>query len=265
MNILDKIILHKQKEVEENKKVVSVKELEASPLFGRTPFSLKQRLITQEHVGIIAEFKRKSPSKGIINDRNTPQEIAQGYVQARAAAMSVLTDQEFFAGTGEDLQQARKVVDIPLLRKEFIIDEYQLLEAKAMGADLILLISACLEPARLKALAEFAQSLGLEVLMEVHNQEELDATLNPCVDLVGVNNRNLKTFEVSIQTSLDLAAKIPAEFVKISESGLRSVDNILELEDAGFQGFLIGETFMKTEDPARTCRELIQAVEKARK
>ncbi len=160
----------------------------------------------------------------------------------------------------EYLTSVREVVEIPVLRKDFIVDEYQLLEAKAIGADVILLIAACLEPKRLEELAKSAKSLGLEVLMEVHDKEELDRSLNPYLDVVGVNNRNLKTFDVSVQTSLALAEFIPDDFRKISESGLKDAQTIVDLKKGGFEGFLIGETFMKTENPAQALQQLISDI-----
>lgn len=249
MNILDKIVAHKQKEVEELKALVSVKKLEQSPFFDGQSVSMKKYLLNPDKTGIIAEFKRKSPSKGWINTSAPVEKTTIGYMQSGASALSVLTDKEFFGGSNEDLIIARKYNFCPILRKDFMIDEYQFLEAKAIGADCILLIAAILSPSRLEELAKFAKSLGLEVLMEVHDAEELGRSLNPYLDVVGVNNRNLKTFEVSVQTSLDLVNSIPDEFVKVSESGLSEAETLVELKNAGFQGFLIGENFMKTIRP----------------
>ncbi|HEY8401440.1 MAG TPA: indole-3-glycerol phosphate synthase TrpC [Cytophagaceae bacterium] len=260
MNTLDKIILHKIKEVEERKQQKSIKELEASPNFGSASLSLKKFLTDPGKTGIIAEFKKKSPSKGIINDKVTVEEVVTGYEAAGASACSVLTDIEFFGGKDEDLERARKAVNIPLLRKDFIIDEYQIVEAKALGANIILLIAAALEKKTLKKLAEFAKSLGMEVLLEVHNEEELKESVNQYVDVVGVNNRNLKNFEVDIKTSLDLVNKIPSQFLKISESGISDPASIRELRKAGFHGFLIGENFMKTENPGLAMKEFVQKI-----
>ncbi|MCP4521419.1 MAG: indole-3-glycerol phosphate synthase TrpC [Cytophagales bacterium] len=260
MTILDKIVANTEKEVAERKAQVATSTLENSAYFERETYSLKDYLVLPEKSGIIAEVKKQSPSKGIINDKVTVEEVGQGYFEAGASAISVLTDLEFFGGKMEYLTSVREVVEIPVLRKDFIVDEYQLLEAKAIGADVILLIAACLEPKRLEELAKFAKSLGLEVLMEVHNKEELDRSLNPYLDVVGVNNRNLKTFDVSIQTSLDLAEFIPNEFRKISESGLKDAETIVDLKKGGFEGFLIGETFMKTENPAQALQQLISEI-----
>jgi indole-3-glycerol phosphate synthase len=262
MNILDKIVANTRKEVEQRKLQVSIQELENSPLFGRSTYSMSEFLVHPEKSGIIAEIKKQSPSKGIINDKVSVEEVGIGYEKAGASAISVLTDMEFFGGKMEYLTAIRKEVEIPILRKDFIIDEYQLLEAKAIGADVVLLIAACLQPTELEYLAKFAQNLGLEILMEVHDKEELDRSINPYLNVVGVNNRNLKTFETSIQTSLDLVDAIPNEFKKVSESGLKDASTLLELRAAGYDGFLIGETFMKTASPWETLAQLVKEIKK---
>ncbi len=248
MTILDTIIEHKRKEVAQRKIDMPVSQLEQSPFFRREPLSLKKFLLDPDKTGIIAEFKRKSPSKGWIKADADPAVITGGYYKHGASALSVLTDEKFFGGTTEDLQKAR-IHEAPILRKDFMIDSYQLVEAKSMGADVILLIAANLTPAEVKALAAAARNLGLEVLLEIHNEEELEHICD-AVDLVGVNNRNLKTFEVSIRTSIDLSKQIPSDKLKISESGISDVNTILELKTHGYQGFLIGENFMKTPDPS---------------
>lgn len=250
MTILDEIIANTQKEVAERKANTSISELEKSIYFGREALSLADFLRKPEKSGIIAEIKKQSPSKGVINDKVSIEEVGAGYAAAGASAISVLTDHKYFGGKSEYLTAVREVIDIPILRKDFMVDEYQVVEAKSIGADAILLIAAALEPDTLFRLAAFAKSLGLSVLMEVHNKEELDRSICDDLDVVGVNNRNLKTFDVSVQTSIDLAQDIPDGFVKISESGLKDAGTIHQLKDAGFEGFLIGETFMKTEDPA---------------
>ncbi|MFN8345052.1 MAG: indole-3-glycerol phosphate synthase TrpC [Spirosomataceae bacterium] len=258
MNILDKIVAHKRTEVAEAKSKISMAELEKTPLFGRSGLSLKKALQTEGTSGVISEFKRKSPSKGIINDRVLPEIVTKGYADAGAAGLSVLTDTAFFGGTFDDFSQARKAnPTTPMLRKDFMIDAYQLWEAKALGADVILLIAACLSPAEIRSLGKQAQELGLEVLLEVHDREELEQSLCEYVDMVGVNNRNLKTFVTSIDTSLELAQLIPDSFVKISESGLKNAETIRYLSAAGYQGFLIGESFMVTPDPAAALAELV--------
>lgn len=258
MNILDKIIAHKKIEVAERKAATSIAELERSPAFSRSVLSLKQFLLDDSKTGIIAEFKRKSPSKGIINGDADVVAVTTAYAQHGASGLSVLTDTTFFGGSTEDLVKAR-VNHIPILRKEFIIDEYQLVEAKAMGADVILLIAACLTPADVQRLARFAQSLQLEVLLELHDEEELGHVCEETV-LVGINNRNLKTFVVDIERSLAMAQRIPANKVKIAESGISSAENIRLFRDHGFRGFLIGENFMKEPNPGAAFEQFVKAL-----
>jgi indole-3-glycerol phosphate synthase len=248
MNILDTIVAHKKTEVAERKKQVSVAELEKKDLFARPTLSLHSFLLDENKTGIIAEYKRKSPSKGIINDNATVEEVTAAYAKYGASGISVLTDTEFFGGSLNDLVAAT-INDVPLLRKDFMIDEYQLIEAKAYGAEVILLIAACLTPAEVRTMAITAKDLGLEVLLEIHNDEELDHICDE-VGLVGVNNRNLKTFEVSIDTSLHLINKIPKDKLAVAESGISDVDTIVTLRQAGFKGFLIGENFMKQASPS---------------
>ena len=257
MNTLEKIIADKYLEVEARKQQRPVAVLEKSSAFSRTPLSLKSFLLDPTKSGIITEFKRKSPSKGLINGISSVEVVCKGYEQAGASALSVLTDQDYFGGSTADLELARKQVAIPILRKDFVVDEYQILEAKAMGADCILLIAAALSPAKVNSLAAFAQSLGLEVLMEVHNLEELEQSFCEPLDLVGVNNRNLKTFEVSLDTSLELVDRIPNQVVKISESGISDPATLLSFRKAGFDGFLIGENFMKTSNPEQAAMDFI--------
>ena len=261
MGILNKIIAYKRGEVAWRKTQFPEDFLQKSPLFKRSTLSLKEALQDESKLGVIAEFKRKSPSKGIINDTAKVSETTKGYIEAGASGLSILTDSEFFGGQNENLLIARRGMNSPILRKDFIIDEYQLLEAKAIGADVILLIAECLDKKRVLELSKFAKNLDLEVLMEVHSEVQLEK-VNDYIDIVGVNNRNLDDFSVSIDTSLNLFDKIPDSFVKISESGLSDAEAIAKLKKAGFQGFLIGEYFMKQENPAEACRELIIEVEK---
>lgn len=257
MNILDKIVATKKQEVAAQKKVVSIGQLENYPGFARKCNSLKENLLKDGASGIIAEFKQKSPSKGEINFSAKVKEVTSAYNAAGASCLSVLTDFEYFGGTLANLVKAREAnPDIPILRKDFMIDTYQIVEAKAFGADVILLIAACLSKEKALELAKKAKELGLDVLMEIHNTEELEI-VNEYVDVVGVNNRNLKTFEVSVETSVELSKLIPAKFVKISESGLAGAAEIKYLKEHGFKGFLIGETFMKTDDPGAACKKLI--------
>ncbi len=256
MHILDKIIRDKKQEVALRKSIIPVQQLEQAALFQRPTISLANNLRTSS-TGIIAEHKRRSPSKSVINQNTNVYDVAIGYEKAGACGMSVLTDGKYFGGSLDDLILARAVVNMPLLRKEFIIDEYQLLEAKAHGADVILLIAAVLTREEIKSLSEMAKSLGLDVLLEVHNEEELHKSIMPSLDMLGVNNRNLKTFEVSTEISKTLSTLIPDDFVKVSESGISSVATIKELKTYGYKGFLIGENFMKTEDPAASAIEFL--------
>ncbi|MBK1440623.1 indole-3-glycerol phosphate synthase TrpC [Parapedobacter sp. ISTM3] len=261
MTILDTIIAKKRQEVEQAKATLSITDLERKPLFSRACFSLREFVLSPGKNGIIAEYKRASPSKGIINDRSPVEEVVAGYQAAHVSAVSVLTDSEFFSGSLNDLTAARDALLIPLLRKEFIIDEYQLFEAKAHGADVILLIAAVLRPSEIKSLSETAQSLGLSVLLEVHGHDELDRSIMDSVDAIGVNNRNLKDFTVSLEHSLGLADSIPDRFIKVSESGISNAATIKRLRQAGFQAFLIGENFMKTGDPAQAIQHFVASLQ----
>jgi indole-3-glycerol phosphate synthase len=261
MNILDQIVAHKQKEVAERKSLYPVKLLEKSIYFETQPVSLKKYLLRPDKTGIIAEFKRKSPSKGMINPYVAVERTSVGYMQAGASALSILTDIQFFGGKNEDLTVARKFNFCPILRKDFTIDEYQITEAKSIGADAILLIAAILSPTQIKTLAAFARSLQLEVLLEVHDQEELERSITPEVDAIGVNNRNLKDFTVDINLSKELSAAIPPQFVKVSESGISQAETVIELKSYGFQGFLMGETFMKNSRTEKACAEFIEKIQ----
>lgn len=258
MDILEQIIDYKRSELAKQKAAVSVSELEASELYKRPTLSLKQSLLDGNKTGIIAEFKRRSPSKGNINIAADVLEVTTAYTRYGASGLSVLTDQHFFGGSDEDLLTAR-VNTIPILRKEFIIDEYQLIEAKSIGADVILLIAACLKPAEVKRLASFARGLDLEVLLELHGEDELGHICDEAA-LIGINNRNLKTFVVDIDRSLRMAEQIPADRIKIAESGISSVKNIALFKQHGFQGFLIGENFMKEPDPTIAFAEFVKSL-----
>jgi indole-3-glycerol phosphate synthase len=261
MNILNKIVADKYKEVDLKKSIVSTLQLEQSVLFNRTGKSLAESLKNSD-AGIIAEHKRRSPSKGTINQNTNVGQVAIGYENAGVCGMSVLTDIKYFGGSLEDLVLARASITMPLLRKEFIIDEYQILEAKAHGADVILLIAAVLTRAEIKTLSELAKSIGLDVLLEVHNEEELQKSIIPSLDMLGVNNRNLKTFEVDLETSKVLSNLIPDDFVKVSESGISTIEAIKDLKEFGYQGFLIGENFMKTDNPGKSALEFINKLKK---
>lgn len=257
MNILDKIAAHKRKEVEIRKEEVPIDMLALLPQFERTCLSMSENL-KHSKTGIITEFKRRSPSLPKINLEADVKEVTAGYEKAGASAISVLTDEEFFGGSIDDLMRARKTVQLPLLRKDFVIDEYQVYEAKAIGADAILLIAAILDPKEIQRFSKLAKKLGLEVLLEVHNLDELKRSIMPGIDMVGVNNRNLKTFEVDLENSKKLADQIPSEFVKVSESGISETGSIKELQKFGFQGFLIGGSFMATDDPAKSASLFIE-------
>jgi indole-3-glycerol phosphate synthase len=263
MNILDQIVAHKHKEVEERKSLFPVKLLEQSIFFSSQPVSLKKYVLREDKPGIIAEIKRKSPSKGSINPYVSVERTSIGYMQAGASALSVLTDKNFFGGSNEDLTIARKFNFCPILRKDFVVDEYQIIEAKSIGADAILLIAAVLNAETIKAFTKTAKSLGLEVLLEVHDEAEVNANLNAEVDLIGVNNRNLKTFEVSLETSKSLASLIPNEIVKVSESGIDNPLAIIDLKEHGYKGFLIGEQFMKHSRPEQACKEFIAELDRS--
>ena len=260
MTILDKIVEKKKLEVAEAKTRVTRTELEQYPLFTRTCYSLKESILHPERTGIIAEYKRASPSKGLINGHSTVQEVVQGYQAAGASAVSVLTDPDFFQGSLADLTAAREVLTIPVLRKEFIIDSYQIAEAKAYGADVILLIAACLTPAEIESFSTYAKSLGLSVLLEVHNKEELQRNIFEPIDAIGVNNRNLKDFSVSLEHSYDLVNKIPDSYIKVSESGISDPATIRDLKNRGFHSFLIGENFMKTADPIQAIKDFVAQI-----
>lgn len=262
MDILDQINNHKRTEIAEAKSKISQEQLKESPYFKRKTISLKESLLAEGASGVIAEFKTQSPSKGMINTEAVASEVTADYVAAGACGLSVLTDERFFGGSFENLASARWANrNTPILRKDFMLDPYQIYEARAHGADVILLIAESLSKSLLLELAQTAKEIGLEVLVEVHSAEELKK-LNPWVDLVGVNNRNLKTFKVDILTSVRLSALIPEQFVKISESGISDPASIAELRKAGFKGFLIGETFMKTDDPGKACKAFIEQLKK---
>lgn len=258
-SILEEIIAHKKKEVEERKQRLPFSSLMKKAESTFSGPSLKDALTSGSSPAIIAEFKRKSPSKGVLNEKASVQSVITGYTAYGASAISVLTDEKFFGGSWNDLHLARQITDLPVLCKDFIIDQYQLWEAKAAGADVILLVAAALDRKQLHMLAERACDLDLEVLLEIHNEQELD-TLHKNVTLVGVNNRNLSTFSTSVDVSLKLADKIPADFIKIAESGIASADTIITLYKAGYKGFLIGEHFMRHPDPPVVLHQLRQDI-----
>jgi indole-3-glycerol phosphate synthase len=257
MTILDQIIANKRVEVEQRKAEVPLIHLGHRPFFDLPVISLKNKL--KEGPGIISEFKRRSPSKGLIREGAEITAIMPAYEQAGAAAGSILTDEVYFGGSDQDILDARPLVKIPILRKDFIIDPYQIMEAKSLGADLILLIAECLSRQEIMEFTQRAHDLGLEVLMELHFREELEKW-NPFIDLLGVNNRNLKTFETGIQKSIDLASLLPTESIWVSESGLQGAEELNTLVGLGYRGFLIGEHFMKSPEPGEMCKAFVDSI-----
>ncbi len=257
MNILEEIIQHKYQEVADRKSLYPIKLLEQSTYFSSPTVSLTKYIQRADKSGIIAEIKRKSPSRGVINPYVSVERTSIGYMQAGASALSILTDKHYFGGSNDDLSVARKYNFCPILRKDFVVDEYQIVEAKSVGADAILLIAAALTPDQIITLADFAHTFQLEVLLEVHAQAELEANLSASVDLLGVNNRDLKTFTLDVDTSRKLADKIPSEWVKVSESGIEQVETVVELRKYGYQGFLMGQNFMQHAQPEKACLEFI--------
>jgi indole-3-glycerol phosphate synthase len=249
MTILDKIVETKREELTAAKKLFPKSMLMNSPLFHVPKHSVTEAIRSGKTSGVITEFKRRSPSKGWINEQANPVEVAQGYAFSGAAAISVLTDTQYFGGSLSDLQQVRQAVGVPLLRKDFTMDAYQLYEAKANGADIILLIAAILSPGQVKELAAEAHSIGLEVLLEIHDEPEL-LHVCPEADLVGINNRNLKNFEVNIERSIRLKSMLPGDTIRVAESGIHSVEIACKLLNGGFDALLMGEYFMKQTDPA---------------
>lgn len=258
-DILSEIIAHKRCEVDRQKQIVAIEQLQES--IGKIPAtrSMKQALASSKS-GIIAEFKRRSPSKGWIKQEARTEEIVPSYVEAGASALSILTDESFFGGSLKDIRIARPLAEIPILRKDFIIDEYQLYQARIAGADAVLLIAAALEPETCHILTEKAHQLGLEVLLEIHRSAEL-AYIHQEIDMVGINNRNLGTFSTNVENSFRLAEQLPKDIVWVSESGISNPATVKRLQAVGFQGFLIGETLMKTEQPGETLRDFLQAMQ----
>ncbi|WP_458408646.1 indole-3-glycerol phosphate synthase TrpC [Bacteroides congonensis] len=257
-DILSEIIANKRFEVDLQKQAISIEQLQEGISEAPVIRSMKQALASSKS-GVIAEFKRRSPSKGWIKQDARPEEIVLSYATAGASALSILTDEKFFGGSLKDIRIARPLVEIPILRKDFIIDEYQLYQAKIVGADAVLLIAAALEQERCNELTEKAHSLGLEVLLEIHSPEEL-SYINEKIDMVGINNRNLGTFFTDVENSFRLAGQLPQDAVLVSESGISDPEIVKRLRTAGFRGFLIGETFMKTEQPGETLQNFLQAI-----
>ncbi len=257
MNVLANITAHKYAEVASRKVQFPEHVLEQSAYFQRPVASLRQALAKPDQWGVIAEFKRRSPSAGDIAPEASVQSVSAAYAEAGAVALSVLTDAQFFGGSNGDLSEARHSQSCPILRKDFVVDEYQIVEARALGADAVLLIAACLTPRRVEELARFAHELGLEVLLELHEPAEI-IYLNNWIDVVGINNRNLKDFTVQVSTSLQMLPLLPKDLAKVSESGLNNPQTMVDLKYAGFDGFLIGEYFMRQSNPGQACRDFIQ-------
>lgn len=259
MTILDKIIAYKRIEIAERREKISLAQLEKSLLFERPRKSLVAELKNASKIGIIAEFKRRSPSKGMLNETAQIGQVTRDYCDAGASGISVLTDEKFFGGSLYDLEMAFYQTKCPLLRKDFILDEYQIVEARAFGASAILLIASYLADEQIKKLSRFAVSLDLEVLFEVHTIAEIPAEMSN-IAMIGVNNRDLRDFSIDINRSIEVAERLPAEITKISESGLSQPETILQLKQSGFDGFLIGESFMRASDPAAACNVFIEQV-----
>lgn len=257
-DILEEIIASKQLLIEQQKKVVSYAQMNDA-LQDIAPCRSMSGALATSATGIIAEFKRRSPSKGWIRQEAQPQEIIPAYEAGGATALSILTDEKYFGGGLKDMRAARPLAGIPILRKDFIIDEYQLLQAKIVGADAVLLIAAALSQTDCRRLTQATRELQMEVLLEIHSEAEL-VYVTDLVDMVGVNNRNLGTFHTDVDNSFRLSTLLPADKLLVSESGISSPVTITRLREAGYRGFLIGETFMRTEHPGDTLREFINAL-----
>ena len=254
-DILSEIIANKRFEVDLQKQAISIEQLQEGINEVPASRSMKRALASSDS-GIIAEFKRRSPSKGWIKQEARPEEIVPSYVAAGASALSILTDEKFFGGSLKDIRTARPLVDVPIIRKDFIIDEYQLYQAKIVGADAVLLIAAALKQEKCQDLAEQAHELGLEI----HSAEELPY-INSKIDMIGINNRNLGTFFTDVENSFRLAGQLPQDAVLVSESGISDPEVVKRLRTAGFRGFLIGETFMKTPQPGETLQNFLKAIQ----
>lgn len=258
-DILKKILQRKNEEIAERRSVTELSSLKRQVSTADDPRGFIRALrgkIEAGQAGVIAEIKKASPSRGVLRQDFRPAEIARSYADHGAACLSVLTDQDFFQGTEEYLREARAACRLPVIRKDFLIDPYQVYEARGMGADCILLIVAALDDSQLKDLAALAQDLGMDVLVEVHDADELERALRLNLALVGINNRNLRTFEVSLSTTLDLLTSIPVDCLVVTESGILAPDDVALMRGKGVNAFLVGEAFMKADDPGEKLAEL---------
>jgi indole-3-glycerol phosphate synthase len=260
-NILDTIIATKFEEIKESQKIKSLEELKDEVKSASQPRGFVKAIETQlskNKAAVIAEIKKASPSKGVIRENFNPKEIAISYEKGGATCLSVLTDQKYFQGHADYLKEARATCSLPVLRKDFMVDTYQIYEARAMGADCILLIVAALPLDLMQELEEITHSLGMNVLVEVHNQEELDLALELKTPLLGINNRNLKTFDVSLDTTFDLIKNISSDKIIVTESGIFSSNDVKLMQDHHVNTFLIGEAFMRESDPGTSLKNLFQ-------
>ena len=255
MTILDKIAAVKREEVKKRRFANPVNILERSAFFNKTMPSFYEAL-AKPAPSVIGEFKRKSPSRGIINQNADIHNVALGYQNAGIAAMSVLTDEEFFGGNNSDLQEVAGFLKIPLLRKDFVVDEYQVIEAKAIGAAAILLIASILSKEEVDSFSGQALAFGMDILFEIHDRADLDK-LSSNIKIIGVNNRNLKTFEVSMDNSEELLEHLPENCLKVAESGFHTAEDVAILYKKGYDAFLIGENFMKSENPGKSAADFI--------
>ena len=258
-DILQKIIMRKHEEIAERKKTISLDAIKALASQADKPRAFKQALQTKiaaGHAAVIAEIKKASPSKGVIREDFQPAVIAKSYAQHGAACLSVLTDKDFFQGHEDYLQAARSACNLPVIRKDFLVDEYQIYEARAINADCILLIVAALDDEQLKSLYILAKDLGMDVLVEVHDAEELQRAKNIQADLIGVNNRNLRTFKTDLNTTHELYKSAPANAVFVTESGIHTAEHVQQMRTANINAFLVGEAFMRADDPGQALATL---------
>lgn len=258
-DILERIVAVKREEIAKAKLSFGLAAVRAAAHERRDVRGFEaalRRRVAQDRAAVIAEIKKASPSKGILREHFVPTQIAASYARHGAACLSVLTDEQFFQGSAAFLHDARAACELPVLRKDFIVDEYQVHESRAMGADCILLITACLADAQMAELESCAHELGMSVLVEVHDEAELDRALDLKTPLVGINNRNLRTFEVSLQTTMSLQPRLPADRMLVTESGILAAADVQRLRTAGIHVFLVGEAFMRADDPGRALAQL---------